>query len=120
MTCAAAKDDHVAHGLQNNLQTGTGGSCGFGPTGVTGYPDGAIASVNGNLTIVKGAPEKGCGACIQLTCVDAVSAQPFMHADIMFVHYILDYVWLEAIQLGLAKMTDRALTWNNRDPNVHH
>ena len=86
MTCTAAKDDHDAHGLQNNLQTGTGGSCGFGPTGVTGYPDGAIASVNGTLTIVKGAPEKGCGACVQFTCVDAVSAQPSMHANIMFVH----------------------------------
>ena len=52
-------------------------------TGVTGFPD---ASVNDNLTIVNGAPEKGCGACIQFTCVDAVSAQPFMHANIMFVH----------------------------------
>jgi len=62
----------VQSGLQNNLRTGSGGSCGFGPTGVTGYPDGAIASLNGNLTIISGAAEKGCGACIQLTCVDAV------------------------------------------------
>ena len=58
--------------LQNNLRTGTGGSCGFGPTGITGYPDGAIASVNGSLAIISTEAEKGCGACIQFTCIDAV------------------------------------------------
>ncbi len=58
--------------MQNNLRTGSGGSCGFGPTGVTGYPDGAIASVNGSIPILSTAAEKGCGACIQFTCIDAV------------------------------------------------
>ena len=62
--------------LQNNLRTGTGGSCGFGPTGITGYPDGAIASVNGSIAIIGTEAEKGCGACIQFTCIDAV--RPFL------------------------------------------
>ena len=60
------------HHVQNNLRTGTGGSCGFGPTGVTGYPDGAIASLNANLTTIATAPEKDCGSCVQFTCIDPV------------------------------------------------
>ena len=60
------------HHVQNNLRTGTGGSCGFGPTGVTGYLDGAIASLSANLSIVASAPEKDCGSCVQFTCIDPV------------------------------------------------
>lgn len=58
-------------GLQVSYRVGTGGSCGFGPIGDP-YPDSAVLSIRSSSAVVAKLPESGCGACIQLTCVDQV------------------------------------------------
>ena len=57
---------------QSQLQTGTGGSCGFGAVGTGGYPGSAIASISSSAVVVAALPESGCGACLMLTCMDPV------------------------------------------------
>ncbi|CAL8466633.1 g6169 [Coccomyxa elongata] len=58
-----------------SYRVGTGGSCGFGPIGDP-YPDSAVLSIRSSSAVVAKLPESGCGACIQLTCVDQVDCTP--------------------------------------------
>ena len=60
------------------------GSCGFGALGSSAYPYGAIASILNTSAVLAGLPSSGCGACIQLTCMNQASA--LLQAGLRLVH----------------------------------